>query len=75
MPESWHEVNRQINEQVRAFRLMEQMGMENYERKYGIKRRDLSKIKYVPCDGVNVESIWASADAQIEAELENKQKK
>lgn len=65
--ENWHDIKRQIEEQVAAFELMNKIGIKAYHKINKTRFRSFRNIKYVPLDGVSVESFWASADAQIES--------
>lgn len=69
MPEeTWEEIKAQVQAQVDAIYLMDTIGKKAYHKINKTRFRSLKKVNYVPLDGVNIESIWSSSDAQIECE-------
>lgn len=66
--ENWHEIKRQIEAQVAEIELMDFIGKNTYHKINKTRFRSFRNVKYVPLDGVSVESYWASADAHIESE-------
>lgn len=72
--EEWHSIKEQVLAQVAELELMDFVGKETYHVINNTRFRDLSNGKYVPLRGVNVESLWVSADAQIENEEEKNKK-
>lgn len=72
--EEWHSIKEQVLAQVAELELMDFVGKETYHVINNTRFRDLSNVKYVPLRGVNVESLWVSADAQIENEEEKNKK-
>lgn len=72
MSETWSEIKAQIEAQVAAIKFMDKWGVEAYHKYNRTQFRDLRNVKYVPLNGVNVNSLWASADAEIESAVEKK---
>lgn len=72
--EEWHSIKKQVLAQVAELELMDFVGKETYHVINNTCFRNLSNSKYVPLRGVNVESLWASADAQIKNEEEKNKK-
>lgn len=64
--ETWEEIKSQIQAQVAAIKLMDKVGKKTYHKYNRTQFRSLRNVKYVHLNGVNAESLWASADAQIE---------
>lgn len=71
MQEKWNTIRAQIEATIADIKLIDRVGHEQFHRINRTVLRDVSRIKHVPCGGVNYSGWKESSDAQIELEKKN----
>lgn len=64
--ESWDEIKTQIQEQIKAFKFMEEHSVELYHKLNGTKLRNFNNCEYTPLQGANATGLWESAEIGFE---------